>query len=540
MISHISHPTSSTTTGGHYQPSQQMSTAKPRRKPVNYEKLAVITTASSSDTLTSHGSSERLAPACDPPEMGKSGSSASLESVGSHRFAEASPVHTSSSPRLARKAPGTVSSLSTASPRSAPLSGASPRTSVQQALERPPLSAGPQRNVAPGGPREAPRPPLPQRTLSTSVPRTETLSRKPPQAVDTPEPTKQELNELREPCESVPREQDESALKVRRRAQFGLAKTDSNLLEQFKQLTDDAEARKSEQQDLHAAVELLMRRTKALEMQVVALGAEPVTKTDGSLSEARLDEITKGVWKKFDHLSDRADGVTTKTNTVMADILAKTREIRQHLKLSPPEGTTENAIGPTTPSPALLKRRDSETALAVEALAFHEKKNVKAGSKPPCGASTATTLGTPPAVPKSPKPIIASRKKNEQTVSSPSPTPTPVHPLQTESTSERGQSFHVPPTRVDSRKTGSPPPNNPCTTTTTTTRPALADGSTVGKGSMSGTGVESVPLRVLDTNAALATTAGAAEETGPTAERKAKDPAAFADDLMSIMSDFGF
>ncbi|KAJ3178969.1 hypothetical protein HDU87_003238 [Geranomyces variabilis] len=102
----------------------------------------------------------------------------------------------------------------------------------------------------------------------------------------------------------------------------------------FKELTADIETRRLEQQDLHAAIELLVRRTAALEQQVFNLGAQPVTKTDTSLSEARLEEIASGVWKKFEHLSGKVDSSTCRTNSVMTDILAKTREIRRHLSLS--------------------------------------------------------------------------------------------------------------------------------------------------------------------------------------------------------------
>ncbi|KAJ3159937.1 hypothetical protein HDU86_001201 [Geranomyces michiganensis] len=95
----------------------------------------------------------------------------------------------------------------------------------------------------------------------------------------------------------------------------------STLTDQFKELTADMEARRLEQQDLHAAIELLVRRTAALEQQVLSLGAQPVTKTNPSLSEARLEEIASGVWKKFEHLSGKADATTSRTNSVMTDIL---------------------------------------------------------------------------------------------------------------------------------------------------------------------------------------------------------------------------
>ncbi|KAI9101945.1 hypothetical protein DFS34DRAFT_437595 [Phlyctochytrium arcticum] len=91
------------------------------------------------------------------------------------------------------------------------------------------------------------------------------------------DPQKREIASLRHLCENLQKEREELLTKYKRRAHFGTAKLadDPVITETLKKLTDDAEKRKMEQKDLHAAIEMLMRRIFALEKQVETLGAKP-------------------------------------------------------------------------------------------------------------------------------------------------------------------------------------------------------------------------------------------------------------------------
>ncbi|KAI8918559.1 hypothetical protein DFJ77DRAFT_530668 [Powellomyces hirtus] len=388
--------------------------AKPRRKPVNYEKLAVVTLVKDNlDGRASISAASLPAPTNGADEYGmrdlKSASHGSLNSLlsrSSHR-SEISPSPASpSTPYAGSPHFGGRDSISSSSPLLPPPRKASvvgtrlgfPGKSTV-GIERP-LSAGIQRIHPLQGPRplerEGPRPPLPQRTASSSAPSLSEMGNVSRQLSVESDPLKREVQELRERCETLKLEKEEAVLKYRRRAHFGMAKTDSSLSEQFKKLTDEAEARQVEQQDLHTAIEMLIRRTKALESQVQALGCEPVTKTDSTLSEARLEEITSGVWKKFEHLNQKADSTTTQTNSVMADILAKTREIRRHLNLPAPIATDT------------MKRATSNAALAAEPEKFEL----------PVAQTAETPLRPSPAIPMTPSsklPTGASAAVNAKT-----------------------------------------------------------------------------------------------------------------------------
>ncbi|KNC97443.1 uncharacterized protein SPPG_07364 [Spizellomyces punctatus DAOM BR117] len=332
------------------------SNVKPRRKPVNYEKLT-ISTARSEDNPVSAPEATSLTESAlvhPSPMVGlgspdfekKNASQASVRSLQS--LASRSEMHSARStnhsplpppPRIAsanmtRTTPSPKIIVDSERPISASLGH------LFDAARRPPSPMGARIPKKDAKDLSKSAPNLTQSPMSSTD---DSLSAK--LALET-DPQKRELLELKHLCESLQKEKEQLLTKYRRRAHFGVAKftDDPNFAEEFRKLTEEAEARKREHLDLHAAIELLMRRIMALEKQVVGLGAQPVTKTDVSLSEAKLNDITHGVWQHQDTIKAKVEASTAKTASVMADIQAKTREIRRHLKLPVSEDVAQSEI----------------------------------------------------------------------------------------------------------------------------------------------------------------------------------------------------
>ncbi|KAJ3144746.1 hypothetical protein HDU89_007790 [Geranomyces variabilis] len=309
------------------------------------------------------------------------------------------------------------------------------------------------------------------------------------------ESLKRQFQELKEKYDNLKLEKEEAVLKYRRRAHFGMARPDSSLTDQLKELTADMETRRLEQQDLHAAIELLVRRTAALEQQVLSLGGQPVTKTDSALSEARLEEIASGVWKKFEHLGGKADSSTSRTNSVMTDILAKTREIRRHLNLSLSSNNSTDASTSSIKSAAPAAESPSTA------------------SSPISTHSTDLPTGPPPPPPP---------KKKRAAVVVVDRTPSPAE-----------QRTAKPPALPERVKDDLPP----------TAEKLISIAACAGPEVMEVLVPEKVPVtQPMPVEAVNTTTEQKpADETETTAVvETTKREGAFADDLLAIMNDFGF
>ncbi|TPX68744.1 hypothetical protein SpCBS45565_g02933 [Spizellomyces sp. 'palustris'] len=408
------------------------SNVKPRRKPVNY---VSISTARSEDnpisapeatsfTDSAHVHPSSMAGLGSPDFERKNASQASVRSLQS--LASRSEMHSARSTNHSPlPPPPRIASVN--------MSRTTPSPKLIADSERPvSASLGPLFDVG-----RRPPSPMGARTVKND---TKNLSKSAPNLTHSPmpstgdslsvklsletDPQRRELLELKHLCESLQKEKEQLLTKYRRRAHFGVAKftDDPNFAEEFRKLTEEAEARRREHLDLHAAIELLMRRIMALERQVVGLGAQPVTKTDVSLSEAKLNDITHGVWQHQDTIKAKVEASTAKTASVMADIQAKTREIRRHLKLpvsedvgqsdvvqgqEQSESIAASAAEPAEPRPASGLTSESAT------LAANEQESESAavesvGAQPTSEMDvTTTTVGLSEREPRSSMPSVA-------------------------------------------------------------------------------------------------------------------------------------
>ncbi|KAI8820734.1 uncharacterized protein EV422DRAFT_506471 [Fimicolochytrium jonesii] len=530
-----------------------MSTSqKPRRKPVNYEKLSV-STAPSPVPLTEANSSAALG----------SGYLASAEDVSAKRAV--SPLMQTAGPRAPTSmnpgrsdllwVPSAVPSSNAPVPRpsrkdslSSTHSALSPAPKVLPApVTRKSVPAkSTQQNVTPLGPRpqppnrtDVPKTAMPPVPISMK-PSASTLDVNPPRGRST---TVQDVTNVKET-------NDEGLGTHKRRAQFdSRRKNETALAAEFKELTETVAARHSETQDMHAAVELLMRRIRALEKQIETLGAEPVTRTDESLSQDKLDEITSGVWKKFETMSGKASSTTSQTTALMEEIQAKTNQIRRHLKLPIPDDPTlgaEDKLQPTIgaggkvseTAPAAepnyvqccLSVDGSKTVISAPATVKNDPKestkvghphdrmpeesgaSVKQAGLPPLAPSRAASAM--PQVEAAPKEDLAAPKVG--TTSAPPPSPS---------------------RRESSKSVEAKDPVEPATPTTKTIpEPKHADISKPKESSETANIAKPVSISVVTPTSN--TSARADEPSEGVSKTLAAD--GFADDLLAIMNDFGF
>ncbi|KAI8819662.1 uncharacterized protein EV422DRAFT_101852 [Fimicolochytrium jonesii] len=145
--------------------------------------------------------------------------------------------------------------------------------------------------------------------------------------------------------------------RTKHRAEFERRRrNDLALSAEVSRLEELVAARQSETQDLHAAVELLARRCKALEGQVVGLGEVPVSQTDESLQQNRLNDVALRIVKR----SEMNNGIAVanaQSTALMEEIHAKTRQIRRHLKLLIP-AREEQEQGAATAAEGVVKCED--------------------------------------------------------------------------------------------------------------------------------------------------------------------------------------